>query len=209
MDNTVPPPAPPPLQPNTPSHNPYDFIVNPNLGAKNNKFSLGKSKQSKILLITIGALLLVVVATIIYGFISGAGSSQSQAYTDALQQQAEIIRLADIGVSKAKSPNTKNFALTTKLTMESDQLQLNKLAIKAGIKSTPKLLAEGKDIQINASLKSAEQTNQFDALLISTLEEKLQTYQQTIKSLHESTSKQETKKILSDQYQNIDTLLKK
>src|SRR5262245_23821833 len=51
MDSQLPPPAPPPMQPVTPTNNPYDFITQPNAPKKRGLLPQRGSKKQKVLII--------------------------------------------------------------------------------------------------------------------------------------------------------------
>jgi len=204
-------PVPPPYQPAGDGHDPYGFITNPAKAPK--KSGLGKllpggnSKQSRLIIAAAGGVILLFLAIIAYSFITSSGGDLKQDYLSLAQQQAEIIRVSDIGVSKAKQSEAKNLAVTTKYTLTSQQSAILNLAKKAGANTDAKSLILGKDNQTDSLLTTAEQTNQFDTVFIKTLQTKLQKYQQTLKKIYDASSKKSTKDILSNIHDNIDVLI--
>lgn len=201
------PPAPPPYQPNTAGHDPYDFINNPAQPAKKRLIPGGDSKKSKLITIGVGAVVLVLLALVAGVFISSRGSGVKNDYLTLVQQQAELIRISDIGTTKASQSEAKNLAITTKLTLSSQQTGLLKLAKKAGASTDAKSLALGKDTKTDTLLKTAEQTNQFDSALIKNLRTGLKKYQATLKKLHDASSSKSTKTTLAKDYQAVGLLI--
>src|SRR5690348_17277322 len=113
-NNTPPAPPPAPLPSSSPGE--YDFILKTNTQPKRGlgpNLSGTSSTQRLIIVIAIG-LVLIMFFIILFAVIFKGDDSTSTQLTDLAQQQNEIARVADIGVNKAVSPATKNFAHTTK-----------------------------------------------------------------------------------------------
>lgn len=189
----------------TANHNPYEFITNPVTAPKKSLFS-GGSGPKKILLIVGGAtvvlLLLVAVASML-----GGGSAKKEDYTTMLQQQAEIIRVTDLGTKSAKNNEAKNLAITTRQTMESQTAAITAVAVAAGVKADKKVIAGGINKKTDAQLTSAEQLNKFDEQFITTLKSQLTDYQKTLKKLYDTSKSQKSKDTLSKNYDYIQLLL--
>jgi len=205
MDNQI-PPAPPPMQPIAPGNNPYQFITEP---AKQPKKSLlgGGSKMQRILMIVGVVSLLIIVAIVFMSIINSAGSGLKNDYQNLVQQQAEIIRVSDIGISKGRGASAKNLAITTKLSLESSQDELSKLAKGAGAGTDSKSIALGKDANTDKELTSAEQANRFDEAFAVKLTELLSDYQKTLKRLYDQTTKASAKATLQQAYNNASILM--
>lgn len=207
MDPRLAPPAPPPLQPITPSHNPYDFITQPP-GPKKSGLLGVSSKKNRIILVVIVLLVLSLLAVIVVAVLGQSGNKLKADYLSLAQQQAELIRISDIGVSKASRSEVKNAAVNTKLSLLSDQPATLGLAKKAGVKADAKTLNLGKDEKVDAALTAAVQTNQFDAVFIKTISQKLKQYQETLKRIYDATTSQSSRNTLSKSYKNAETLIK-
>lgn len=199
-------PAPPPIQPVTQGHDPYAFITDTKKQAKKPLIPGGNSKISRIIIAGVGVVVLIMLALIAYSFINSGSSAQRQDFQTLVQQQAELIRISEIGVSKAKQADAKNLAVTAKYSLSSQQPQITKLAQQAGAKTDAKTLALGKEPATDAQLTSAEQTNQFDAVFIETFKSKLQKYQQLLQKIYDSSGKKSTKDILSKDYRALKDL---
>lgn len=191
----------------TAPHDPYDFIVNPGQPAKKKLLgSGGNSKTGRILIVGVGALGLILLVVIVMGIIRGAGSGVKDDYLSLIQQQNELIRIADIGLDKAEGPDAKNMATTAHLTLTSQQPTTLSFAKKTGVKIDAKTLALGRDAKTDALLTKAEQNNKFDAVFMTTLREKLKKYQQTLKKVYDQTSTKTTKDTLSKDFTAIGIL---
>lgn len=201
------PPAPPPLQPITPANNPYDFITQPPTRKKRSWLPSGGSKRQRILVACAGLVILLILAAIVIGILGRSDSGLRADYLSLAQQQTELIRISEIGVTKARSAEAKNLAVTTKLSLMSQQPAILKLAKKAGAKTDAKSLGGGKNTQTDSALTSAAQTNQFDVVFTKTMQTNLKKYQDTIKKIQGQVSAPATKDILAKDNENTDLLI--
>lgn len=201
------PPAPPPMPPGLAGRNPYDFITNPNRPNKKRLLPGTNSKKGQIIIAVGGATILLMIILIFVGLISGGSSDLKKDYLSLAQQQAELIRVTEIGVSKSRQAEAKNLAITTQYTLVSQQPEVLALAKKAGVVTNTKLLALNKNSETDALLANADQTNQFDEVFLKTLRAELQKYQQTLKKIYDDSSLTSTKTTLSKDYDAIDVLL--
>ncbi len=188
------------------AHNPYEFITNSTNSPKKSLFS-GGSKQGKIFLI-LGVLTLIVIALAFVASLAG-GSVSKDDYAKLLQQQAEIIRISDLGLTGAKNKDAKNFVITTKETIQSQQVELTPLATAAGIKVNTKLLAQGINATSDKQLTDAQQLNKYDEVIVTILSDSLRQYQQTLEKIYAGTKAETTQTTLSDAYNAVDILTAK
>jgi len=202
------PPAPPPMQPITPSHNPYDFITqSPPSKRKGKLFSGGSSKKQRILIVMVGLVGLAILAVVVIGLLGSSTSGAKNDYLSLLEQQTELIRVSSIGMTKSQRAEAKNLAYTTNYSLVSEQLDLLKLAKKAGVRTDAKHLALSKNSQNDTLLTNAAQTNQFDSVFVSIMQANLKKYQATLKKLYDGASTKTTKDILAKDYANASLLV--
>lgn len=203
------PPAPPPLQPATAQNNPYDFITNPTSPNKKRLFPSGNSLTSRLIVIGIGIVTLLVIGLLAVSLLNSGSTSLKNDYSDLVIQQAELIRVSDIGVQKSRQSTAKNLAITTKLSLTSQQSGLLALAKKAGATTDPKKIAASADPKTDTTLTSADQSNNFDVEFIKLITANLIKYQQSLKSVYNATSSASTKDTLSKNYNAVSVLLGK
>lgn len=206
MENGLPAPAPPPIQPSPGGHNQYSFITDPSKQGKKSLLPSGGDKKGRIMIVVGGLLGLMVLGVIALVVISSVGSGDKKDWATLAQKQQELIRISEIGLSKATVRDTKNLAATTSLSLKSSQATVNSLAKKNGAQVDAKSLALGKNSQTDVALKAAEQTNQFDATFQTILKTELNEYQTLLKKLHDGTSSKSTKSNLSTAYTNASVL---
>jgi hypothetical protein len=186
------------MQPEQQEH-PYQFIFDADHKPKKSKLPQGNSKQSRILIAVAGALALIIVMVIIFSLISAASNAGKSELIKAAQQQAELVRISKLGVDRAKGATAKNLAMTTNLSIQSDQTTLVAAMKAQGIKISPKDLVLGKNIKTDATLTSAEQANKFDEVFTDTIQKELVTYYNTLKIARDKTSSKKMKQTLIDE----------
>ncbi len=202
------PPAPPPLQTITAQNNPYDFITNPASQPKKKLFPGGNSLTSRLIFIGGGVVILFLIGMLVISLLNSGAKSLKNEYTSLVLQQAELIRVSDIGVEKARQSKAKNLAITTRLSLTSQQPDLLALAKKAGAPTEPKILATGADAKTDTLLTTADQSNQFDEEFTKFIYASLLKYQQSLKNVYDATSKTSTKDTLSKNFNAVNVLLK-
>ncbi|MEO8862918.1 MAG: hypothetical protein ABI354_01190 [Candidatus Saccharimonadales bacterium] len=197
------PQAPPPM---APRNGQYDFITDPSKPPS--KLSFGNTKKEKLIVAGVSVVVLIVIATIFSSLFSGGGGAK-QDYTSILQQQAEIIRISQIGIKQATQSSAQHLAVNTNLTLQSQQKDIAPIAQAAGIKKlNGKTLALGKDDKVDSTLSDASASNQFDSVFVGILQKKLVTYNEILKKVYDSASGKKTKATLSAAYDQVDLLIK-
>lgn len=200
--NVAPSPAPPPVMPS--GNKQYDFILNPNQNSK--KFLLpGNSKKARIIIVAAVAIALLFVGIVIAGLINKAGQADTEALVKAAKQQQELIRVADIGIDKARSQAAKNLAVTTKLSLESQQTEMQ-AAIKTAGLNPKKVLVSSADAKTDQALTTAEQNNRFDEEFLKIMTTSLTDYQKSVKAAYDGATSKKLKAALTLQYKSANTL---
>lgn len=180
--------------------NPYAFITDPKKVQKKSVLPTGGSPKSRLMLVLGGVFGLIVLGAVLFAVIGSIGSAEKQEWLKLAQKQQELIRLSDIGMDKAQNRETKNLAVTTKLSLISSQTDINKLAKAKGADVTTKSLALGKDASVDKALTTATQTNQFDKVFSQVMKKELVEYQAMLKKLYDGTDSKKTKSGLSSAF---------
>jgi hypothetical protein len=203
-DGTV-PPAPPPVVPGPPREpGQYDFILNPQQAPK--KSLLPSGKQGRIMVVAGGAAVLLIIALLLGSILSSAGKENVENLVIAAKQQNELIRVAEIGSSKARGQAAKNIAITTKLSLQSQQAAMLDALKTQGRKLTPKDLAASQNPKTDQLLTQAEQSNKFDEVFIDTMQTSLTNYQKAVQKAYDGATSRKLKAALADQYKSANTL---
>lgn len=185
-----------------PSPDPYAFITNSPTNRKPSIFNNG-SKKVRILIVA-GVFLLVLIIGIIFMSILGSGSKAHNAQLLELgQSQAEIIRISAMAQEKSKSLDTKNYALTVKLSVTSSQNDVNKIITSGGVsqKELSKKLTQSKNSQTDQLLNEALKNNRFDETFKQIMNTQLGNYQKQLQTVFNSSTKKQktTLKLAYDQ----------
>jgi flagellar basal body-associated protein FliL len=187
-----------------PVENPYQFITDTSHKPKKPLLPGGNSKQGRIIIVAVGLIVLLIVAAVIMGLISSAGNAGKNELVKAAQQQTELIRISKIGIDKARDPATKNLAVTTNLSLQSDQA-----ALLANVKVSTKELTLSRSTKTDVSLTTAEQSNRFDEVFAQTIQTELAQYRATLKSAYDKSSSTKLKNSLNELYAHAALLTSK
>lgn len=187
------------MQPNYPSPrpigpqpDPYAFITNAPTNRKPSIFNNG-SKKVRIFIV-VGGLLLILILGIMFMTILGSGSKARNAQLIEIgQRQSEIIRLSSMATEKSNSLDTKNYALTIKLSMTSSQNDLNKIITSGGIsqKELSKKLTQSKNAETDQILNEALKNNRFDETYKEVINNQLSNYQKQLNSVYTGSTKKQ------------------
>jgi len=203
MENSA-PQAPPPAPMGTGQPN-YDFIFNQSKPGKKPLIPGGSTKKGRIIIVAAGAVILLMVIMIIVGLVNSAGKADTASLVSAAKQQQELIRVANVGIDKAKTQDAKNIAITTLLALESEQDDMQTAITAAGLK--PKdVLAGSQNAETDEALKTAEQNNRFDEEFLSIMTTSLTNYQRSVKAAYDGATSKKLKTALTTQYKSANIL---
>lgn len=173
--------------------NPYDYILNPQSAPKKSPFNANTPK-SKILLSII--FIMVVITLIVVGFsvIKALTKKDYSAYQELLKKQATIIHVADAGLAKAKTVAVRNYVSTIKSVTTTEEDATMKFLSGAGKGLKDREVLALVDTSNDKKLTAAEQTNNYDETLTTTLNALIVEYQKSIKeqSPNATTKKEKT-----------------
>lgn len=193
------------LPPSQPTQEPgaYDFITNPAQPKKRSLLNGGDKKG--FLIMVLGGLGIVTLLVLIGGLVFG-GDSDRETLLDVAKQQSAIIEIAETGNEKAGTNQAKSLALTTQLTITTQQTDLVNQIAKTG-KVKEKSYASGASSKITSELEAAELNGRFDEVFSNILKQELTEYQQEIKVANSKVSSKKAKKLLADDYEQTALLL--
>jgi len=167
--------------------------------------SLGGGKKPLVILIGGGLVFLLLIVVLINGLISNANKADTESLVKAAKQQQELIRISDIGIQKAKTQSAKNIAVTTKLSLASQQSAME-TAIKAAGLNPKKVLVVSANAETDKALETAEQNNRFDEEFLKIMSANLVIYQKSVKTAYSGATSKKLKAALDSQYKSANTL---
>lgn len=186
---------------------PYDFIMNS--GASPQKKGLlpsGMSKKQRILIVVGAGLGLLMIFGIVFNLLFNRPDPALGASLKMAQKHVEVLRVADIGVKKAKSSNTRNLASTAKLSLQSSEDKIVAIASK-GRKITPAQLNAAKDLKTDEELTTADQNNRFDEAFTETIHTQIRAYLTQLRTVYQVSKSKEDKKILDEVHNQLNKVL--
>ena len=202
------------MQPQQPNYgpgpsggSPYDFIVNPSAPPSRSRLPGGNSVVTRSLLVLGGVLVLLVI------FIIGKNlllvdSTNTPLLTTAVSQQQELIHLSGKAVLEPTiDPTTKNFALTTQLTLTSQQQQLLTYLNGQGHKIAPKQLASRVSLATDQQLTAAATDSTYDATFRQIMQTDLTAYKQTLEQAFSKTSGAVGQALINKDHESAQLLL--
>lgn len=171
-------------------------------------FGGGSSMATRILVVVGGLFILAIVAAILMQVIGGGGGKFSKdAMLSVAQDQTELVRLGDRGVQDSVSETNKNFAITTSLSMKTEQAALLKYLAENGYKPNEKSLLLKQSTETDTRLDEAKSSSTFDTAYTSVMKQSLETYKQDLSTAYSSAKSDTAKSVLKARYSAADTLL--
>ncbi len=193
----------PNIDPGHPSQ--YDFITNPAKTAKKPPL-LSKNNRSgliKLVLIVLGVLVLITAAvSMLFG-----GDSNRETLLTVARKQSQIIAIATSGADKAGSNQAKALALSTQLTITTDQWALINQLTKNGDKVKGKEYQSAPSSQVTSELTTAERNGRFDEVFSNIIKQQLTEYQRDLQAANTALDSKTAKIMIAKDYENAGLLL--
>lgn len=184
--------------------NQYEFITSPQLPQKpSGVAALGAMNKKMLALVGGGILILLVVIISVIASMLNSGPTNKDHLLTAASLQAELIRVSDVAVKEAQGPDARNLAITTQLSLRSDQTELT-AALKAQKVKVP---GASKNAKTDAMLTEATQNNRFDQVYMEFIQEQLVDYQKKLYTAHQTSESNKLKETLKNQYLNASILV--
>lgn len=214
-ENTNPPTEPQVVVPNgnnSPTTPPdqtqsYDFIMNPKKKKISKNPLAGKSMKQQIIVIGIALVAVFIVINIAKGLLSG--KSDKDYYINIVQNQQQLIVLSENALDvNSLSTENRNFAVTTLVSVRSDQVRTLRYLSKQKVKIKPAVLNSKVDLQANKKLAAAIPNDRYNQLFSEISKEKIKNYQSSLVQTYKISDNKATKKVLSQYYDSAELLKK-
>jgi len=196
------------MNPHNSDQNPYDFIMNPGAAPVKKPLGLGGKNSFfvKIGLIAGGAIVFMIVAAIVINSLTADKTNTADLETLAATQ-TEIARVASKGTSGSSSTVTvRSFAVSTQLTMLTQQhTTVNFLATK-NIKMNTKKLSAAVNSQTDAKLQAASSSSTFDTVFVSVMKEQLANYLSSLETYYKNATNSDVKAMIQTDFQQTQML---
>lgn len=195
------------MNPNQPSQpNPYDFITSPGQPAP----KAGKSStRSRLVVIAVGILLLVILASVAFSFLGSADRTARQNLKNIVAEQEELIRVAALGIQDAQSADVKGRAYIVSTSVQTSQQEIISLLESGKASIEPQEKVAKKDSKTDEALSAAAASNRYDEAFTAILDEKLEEYLQSLKTTYDGMSGEKSRTALSSAYSSASIILAK
>jgi hypothetical protein len=179
----------------------YDFITNPQKAPKKTLLPTnGSSKTQRVLIVVVGLIALFVLLIVFFSFITSRGKPNTDQLAKVLQQQSEISRVSQAGLTTSSSDQAKNLASKTQISMDSQFTSLNAALKTRKIKISAKQIRAGANAKTDQTLKTAQQNGRYDETFIQTTRTSLEEYQKTLQAAFNGSSSTGIKDLLNQDY---------
>jgi hypothetical protein len=191
-----------------PAGNSYEFIMNPQKPSKAKKFGFGggSSLTKTLIFIVSGAVIFMVVLTLILNAFGGSGSRTAD-FISLAQSQTELIRIADQGSKTAVRQSTKNLSVTIQYSLSTQKQQTLGYLGRNGTTVGQKDLALKQNATTDQQLASAKTTSTFDQVFAEIMQEQLTAYANGLRQIHGLTTNSFEKELLSTYYEQAQLLI--
>ena len=200
----------PPYQPNNLSQppandpNPYGFITDPAKPPKTPMF--GGSMKSRVILVVAGLIVVFILGLIINTLLSASSNKSNQVLKNAVAEQQEIIRISEMGMKDALTPDTKGYATTVNFVTKTSQKNLQERLGKQKIKMNKQDFASKTNTKTDELLKSASASNSYDEAMNSALDKLLEQHMKTIQTAYDMSGSAKTKEVLKKDFESTKIL---
>lgn len=185
--------------------NPYEFIFAEKHQPKQSGL-LGGSASKKIMVIVGGVLILAAIVALVVTLLTPKDTSFEK-LTSLLQEQQEIVRVADLADASAKSIDLKNLAVNVSLSVGTNKISMQKYLSDRNIKITDVVLAAKQDTKTDTLFTSATSSNTFDHTAAQTIQSLLVTYRSNLNTAYQGVKGTNARKELISSYQTAEILI--
>jgi len=193
----------PPQNPNPQNNAAYDFFLKDEKPKRT--FGGGPtSTKGRIFVVAAGFFILLIIIII---FVSSLSGGKTPNLLKVAQDQNEIVRISTAGALKAAHTSTKQFAITTQLSVGSAQTDLLAYLKKNGVKYSPKQLGLTHSLTTDQQLTSAAAASLYDQTYDSIMKSQLQTYSSDLKVAFTATHAAQLRTLLNNDYKGAQLLL--
>lgn len=182
--------------------------MNPGTPPRKSMLGGGSSMAVRILVVVGGLFVLMIIAVILMQVIGGGSSKfNKDAMLSVAQDQTELVRLGERGTQDGVTDTVKNFAVTTSLSIKSEQTTLLEYLAENGYEPNEKTLLLKQSAETDTRLDEAKSSSTFDTVYTSTMKQSIEAYKQDLTTAYNSAKNDNAKSVLKARYSIADTLL--
>ena len=175
--------------------NNYDYLfAKP---APQKPFMGGRSSKNKTLLSVVFVVVMLLLVVIGFSVFGALTKKDYSTYKKLIDQQTEIIRIIDSGLTKARGTTAKNYTSTLRTTTQTEKNDTIAFLKTVGSKIDDKKLAGVKNAANDKVIADAQATSDFDERYVALVNKLIIEYQKTItSSVNAATTKAEKALVL-------------
>ena len=153
-----------------------------------------------------GLVILAIIAASAVSFLTPKENSTKK-LTAIVQEQQEIVRVADLADKSAVGVDLKNLAVNVSLSVATDATSLQKYLTTRNVKLSDAVLAGKQDAKTDALFAAAKLTNTFDHTAAYTLQSLPVLSPSSLNTTSQAENGKNARKELKNSYQSADTLI--
>lgn len=199
------PPTQGPLFPQRP--NQYDFIVSSGKN-QSNSWLVTASLKTRITVVVVGLVILLLIGWIGIALLNNSSNSNLQNIVILVEEQNELARISQDPITNAAQETTQNFAVTTRLSLMSDQQAFLSYLSSYSVKPSDQVLSARQSAQTDTSLTAAKANGTYDQTYVSIAQKQLNTYASGLKQAYTDASSAQEKQLLNNAYNHAQLLIK-
>ena len=193
------------LMPPQNQNDPYGFITNPE-STPRRRISFGNTSRQRMVIVGVGFVLLIIIFVVLFSVFNRAGNAQKDRLIGLAQAQTEIIRVSELADKQSNDTNTRNLAVNTRMTLQTDLQATTEFLAKRGVKLSGKTLELGQDPRTDEALEEAKANSRFDETFAQLIKDEIEDYRALLKPAYENGSRLEQQSFNQD-YQELSLLL--
>lgn len=172
-------------------------------------FPGGQNSVMRRAILVGGAAIGLILIIVLFMSLLSSGGDKKELFVKVAQQQAEIARVANLGVNSTNvEQNLKNVAINIALTVTSSQTSLVNVLGEHGQKINAKTIAQGMNAETDTKLETAQGAGAYGSTLATIVNQSLLDYQATLQEAYDSTKTEAIKLQLGNTISTVDPLLK-
>lgn len=198
-----------PYGPDSPTPEPekYDFIVNSDKPKPSIKLIKVTSLKSRLIVAAGGVVGLSILIWIFVAILSNASSAPTAQLIAITQEQNELARISVTPAQSAALNPTQTFAITTNLSMLSEQQAFLAFLHTLGTTPSAAVLAATRNPKTDAALTAAQTAGTYDQTYISITQSELTNYEHSLKQAFAGTKNTNERQLINTAYKQAELLM--
>jgi len=186
--------------------NPYSFITDKPAATKASFLNTGDEKR-RIIIVAVGALILIIIAIIVFGLVSGSGKKDVDLVYQAAAAQQDLIALTDLGITTVRNGQLLNQSSTANIVITSQSKDTAAYLAKIGVgKSSAKAIGLLRDSSFKKVLDTAKNNGNYDDSYTAIYANRVDLYRSKLNAAYGKTNSKSLKTMFSNFYTQLNAL---